>query len=79
MQELVTFIRNGFPKDINKFPKYLQKYWSYRDELNLGENLVFKGTKVIIPKELQNEMLNRIHYTHLGKEKCKNLAREVIF
>ena len=40
---------------------------------------MFKGEKVIIPKGMQSEMLQAIHSSHLGKEKCKRRARDVLY
>lgn len=34
---------------------------------------------MFVPRSLRNDMLNKIHYAHLGKEKCKNLARDILF
>jgi transposase InsO family protein len=41
--------------------------------------LVFKADRVVIPKSMQSEMLERIHEGHQGIEKCKNRARKVMF
>lgn len=79
LKELCQFIKEGFPEHKTNLPDYLKKYWSFRDELTVHDNIIYKGTKVFIPIELRKDILKRIHYNHLGKEKCKNLAREVLF
>ena len=38
-----------------------------------------KGDRIVIPKSLRKDMLHRVHYSHLGIEKCKQRARDVIF
>lgn len=43
------------------------------------DNLIFKGNSLVVPKTLRNEMLNRIHYSHLGINKCIKLAEESLF
>ena len=35
--------------------------------------------KVIVPKSMQKEMLAVIHSSHLGVEKCKRRARDVMY
>ena len=41
--------------------------------------MLFKGDKLIVPKTLQSEMLEKIYETHLGIVKCKSRARQVLF
>ena len=38
-----------------------------------------KGTKLIVPKALQSGILETVHETHLGAEKCKDRARAVLY
>ena len=40
---------------------------------------MFKGERVIVPKSMQKEMLAVIHSSHLGVEKCKRRARDVLY
>ena len=51
----------------------------HRDELTCLDGLLLKGDKIIVPKTLQSEMLEKINETHLGIVKCKNRARQVLF
>ena len=45
----------------------------------MSEGVLFKGEKVIIPSSMRTEMLKCIHSSHLGIEKCKRRARDVLF
>ena len=38
-----------------------------------------KGEQVIIPRAMQPEMLKIIHSSHLGMEKCKRRARDILY
>ena len=42
-------------------------------------DLMLKSQKIIIPKALRHEMLGRIHTAHMGVQKCKERARDVLF
>ena len=42
-------------------------------------DLMLKSQKIIIPKALRQEMLERIHTGHMGVQKCKERARDVLF
>ncbi len=57
----------------------MEPYWNYRDELAVEDGLILKGTRLIIPKILQQEVLQQLHYGHLGMEKCKLRARSAVF
>lgn len=43
------------------------------------DGLLYKSSKLIVPKSLQNAMLDKIHESHLGIVKCKARARDVLF
>jgi hypothetical protein len=38
-----------------------------------------KGEKIVIPTSLRDEMLRRLHESHLGIEKTKKLARDFMY
>jgi len=42
------------------------------------DNVLFKGTKVIIPSSMYKNMLHVIHYSRLSAETCLNNAKEVL-
>lgn len=42
-------------------------------------DIIFKGEKIIIPTSLRTEMLSRIHAGHMGIEKCKQRAGDILF
>lgn len=41
--------------------------------------MVFKGEKIVIPMQLREEMLKRIHAGHMGIEKSKQRSRDILF
>ena len=52
---------------------------SSESESPTADGLLFKGTRLIVPKALKPEMLRQIHKSHLGIVKCRQRAREVLF
>ncbi|XP_041349297.1 uncharacterized protein K02A2.6-like [Gigantopelta aegis] len=79
MQSLVNTILNGWPEERSQCRKELIPFWNYRDELSVINGMVFKGTQVVIPDKMRSCILGKIHVGHLGMEKCKQRAREVVF
>ena len=79
LQQLASVITTGLPETKQDVPANCLPYWNYRDELSVCNDLIFKGEKIVIPKRMQREMLDIIHSSHLGVEKCKKRARDVMF
>ena len=49
-----------------------------RDELACPSDSLLKVDKLIVPKTLQSEILEKAHETHLGIVRCKSKARPVL-
>ena len=79
LQALHKVVRSGWPESKTDLPDGLSVYWSFRDEITTVDGLLFKGSKLIVPKASQKRMLEDIHDSHLGIVKCKSRARDVIF
>ncbi|XP_046736586.1 uncharacterized protein K02A2.6-like [Diprion similis] len=50
-----------------------------KNELVVADDLIFRGQSVVIPRSMRGEMLNRVHYSHLGINKCLKVAQDSIF
>ena len=72
-------VKNGWPDTKVQVPIEARPYWTFRDEVATADGLLFKGTRLIVPKSLRPEMLRQIHKSHLGIVKCRQRAREVLF
>ena len=79
LKTLSTIINEGWPDVKSKCPVAISDYWNARDELSQADDMLFKGTKIIIPTSMRRNMLEKIHEGHLGIEKCKRRAREVMY
>ncbi|CAI5671480.1 unnamed protein product [Oreochromis niloticus] len=79
LQALRKTIIDGWPSCKQSCSPVIQEYWNCRAELSVVDDVVFKGGKIVIPKSLRGEMLKKIHAGHLGMEKCKRRAREVMY
>ncbi|XP_057709985.1 uncharacterized protein K02A2.6-like [Corythoichthys intestinalis] len=79
LRQLQQIIRNGWPDVKQICSPDIAEYWNYRAELSEVGDIIYKGSKIVIPKSLRNEMLKKIHEGHLGIEKCKKRARQLMF
>ena len=71
LQVLKTDIINGFRLHTNQCPECIRPFLPYRDELMIFNRLILKGSRIVIPTVLQDQLLNVIHESHLGI--CKTL------
>lgn len=79
MQILFDYVENGWPKSIRLVNPLVKVYYKFKDEIIQADGLLYKNKKLIVPKQLRNEILSKIHYSHLGVNKCKNRARQCFF
>lgn len=57
----------------------IKTYWNLRDESSCIDGILYKSHKLIIPKSMQNEMLEKLHIGHQRIVKTKNRARDILF
>ena len=78
LQKLQTTIMNGWPSSKQGCNPALYEYWSIKEELSVVEGLIMKGSRLVIPSSSRKLILQQIHEGHLGIEKCRRRAREVV-
>lgn len=78
LSQLKTLCTN-WPSNIKLIPLNLRKYYKFKNELVVQNDLVYKNQKVIIPKKMQKEILNKIHLGHQGINKCKMIANNSVY
>ena len=74
LQKVIRGITCGWP--VNSIPA---PYGYFTDELSVIDNVLFKGSRIVVPQGLQTDMLKRIHEGHLGMEKCKRRAKAILY
>lgn len=76
---LKNYILNGWPRSYKQIPDIVKIYYKFRAELNIIRELVYKGQKLIVPELSRKYILEKIHYSHLGINKCLMRARNSFF
>uniref|UniRef100_A0A2C9M696 Integrase zinc-binding domain-containing protein n=1 Tax=Biomphalaria glabrata TaxID=6526 RepID=A0A2C9M696_BIOGL len=71
----------GWPNTRNeiKSPKQIRAYYGIKEELSERDGLLLKGERILVPKALQKEMLQRLYQGHLRCDRCLSTAKEVFF
>ena len=76
---LKEYVLSGWPETRKKCSPTTAEYWNHRDEISEMDGILFKGEKIKVPHSLRASMLTAIHTPHLGMEKSKLRARDILF
>ena len=79
LQQLQQTIRSRWPSNKGALSDCLHPYFDFRDQLVTQDELVFKGSLVVIPAALRKEMMATVHATRMGMEGCIRRARDCMF
>ena len=47
---LAKIVHEGWPKTIKDCPHSIQSYWYFRDQITCEDGIIYKGTRLIMPK-----------------------------
>ena len=72
-------VLKGWPEQKADLPSSVCEYWNVRDEISVHEGLLFRGSRVIVPKTLRSDMIKQIHSGHFGIEACVRRARDILY
>jgi hypothetical protein len=79
MKALKQVITTEWPKNRKECNNMIVPYWTFRDEMTMMNDLILKGNRIVIPKGLRGEMLKKIHHGHMGTEKSRRRARQILY
>ena len=78
LKQLGTVIQCGWPERKSDVPMCLRPYFDLRDELVVQGNLIFKGSRLVVPACMRKELMSVVHAIHLGIEGCLRRVRECL-
>ena len=62
---LINYCKFGWPVK-TKLPPNLKSYWTVRGRLTLHDDLLLYGSRIVIPQDLRQETMQKIHQGHQG-------------
>ena len=71
--KLLSAIRSG---ELNKVDSDMKPFTSLFDDLYVDQDVIFYGSRIVIPAKQQNRLLQELHMTHMGIVKMKEVARQ---
>ncbi|GFR99772.1 Pol polyprotein [Elysia marginata] len=57
----------------------LHQYWASQRHLTIVDDLLLYNDRIVIPRDMRIEMLNKLHKSHLGITKCRALAQTSVW
>ena len=79
LQILITIIQEGWPDEKSELPPQAAAYFHCRDEVAVYDGLVYKGSRVVVPSSMRNEIKDALHEAHTGIESTLRRARECVY
>lgn len=74
------FVMSGWPESTAGIEDdNVRLFHTFREEIGLVDGILMKGTRIIVPESLRKQILDALHYHHLGIEKTRNLARTCVY
>ena len=59
----------GWQSNLNETCQEMRLYWTFSDELAIIVGVAMKIKRVIIPEELQHQVLKQVKLNYIGTEK----------
>ncbi|CAC5421310.1 unnamed protein product [Mytilus coruscus] len=75
---LMLYCKEGWPEK-SSLSDILKPYWSLQGEFTIIGNMLLKADRLVIPRSLQDEILERLHDGHQGIIKCRERAKSSVW
>ena len=75
---VINYCHNGWPakQDVDGI---IKPYWEVQGELTVGNSLLLYGSRIVVPRALQQQTLKKIHEGHQGIQRCRIRARNSVW
>ena len=77
LQEVKKYCHEGWP-DRFRIEGRICQYAPFAGELTVEKGLLLRNKRLVIPKTLQADILEKLHAGHLGIVKCRDRARQSV-
>ncbi|XP_063532135.1 uncharacterized protein K02A2.6-like isoform X1 [Cydia strobilella] len=74
LSTVMRYCTDGWP-DKAMLNEELKSFYEKQNEISIDQGCLLWGTRVIIPKSLQNLVMNELHASHFGINRMKQIAR----
>ena len=75
---LTSYCSTGWPVK-SSFPDSIKPYRKYQGELSVHNNLLLYQNRLVIPKQQQQQVLQKLHNSHQGIQCCRLRAKSLVW
>ena len=79
IQALKQVISEGWPNEKTALPQEVRQYFAVRGELATEDDPLFRADRIVVPKCLQRDLMQRVHGSHLGNNAYLSRIRECVY
>ncbi len=79
LRDLLDIIDKGSPIGKESWPMNLQKYHKLRDGLTTVDGVILYNNRIVIPEDLQKEVLDSLHAAHQGVTSMISRAEQSVY
>ena len=76
--QVKKYVHSGWPHQ-SRITGDLKKYFQVRNLLNIQNGLLLQGSRIVIPRSMQNDILEKIHSGHQGITRCTDRAKQTVW
>ena len=62
---MMQLVHDGWPESWKLSPKQALEYWNHRDEFTKIDGSIFKGHKIVLPRDLRHNVTEAVHLGHM--------------
>ncbi|KAL9974063.1 hypothetical protein ACROYT_G011060 [Oculina patagonica] len=73
------YVLKGWPSEKEQVDELAREYWSFKEEPSVEDGLLFKLDRIVVPRPLRAEVLDKFHGAHMGESKSLSFARDYVF
>lgn len=76
--QVMRYCVEGWP-DRNQLQGPVKHYWHERAALSVHNGLLLRGSRLVIPANMRDDVLEKIHEGHQGVVKCRERASQTVW
>ena len=77
-KQVITYCQDGWPSK-SDIPTSVKPFHSVAGELSVHDGLLMRGSRIVIPTDMQSEVLAQVHTGHQGISKSRLRARQSVW